>query len=61
MIMLTTAYLLQNIQVNSLTSYVRVLFNFDLSTVYAKQASNNQPQINKCMAVIGIAYFIVLL
>ena len=43
MIMLTATYLLQNIQVNCLMSDVRVLFNFDVSTVYAKRASNNRP------------------
>ena len=42
MIMLTT-YLLQNILDKWSTSDVRVLFNFDLSTVYAKRASNNRP------------------
>ena len=41
-------------------SDVRVLFNFDLSTDYAKQASNNRPQegkittthINYCVSVL---------
>ena len=40
MIMLTTT-------VNCLTSDVRVLFNFDLSTVHAKWDSNNRPQYDK--------------
>ena len=44
MIMLTTTYLLQNILDKWSTSDVRVLFNFDLSTAYAKRASNNRPQ-----------------
>ena len=44
MIMLTTTYLLQNILDKWSTRDVRVLFNFDLSTVYAKRASNNRPQ-----------------
>ena len=41
-------------------SDVRVLFNFDLSTIYAKQGSNNRPQegkittthINYCVSVL---------
>ena len=41
MIMLTTSYLLPIF--NCLTSDVRVLFNFDLSTIYANWASNNRP------------------
>ena len=41
-------------------SDVRVLFNFDLSTIYARWASNNRPQegkittthINYCVSVL---------
>ena len=58
MIMLTSTYLLQNINVNCLTSDVRVLFNFDLFTVYAKRALNNRPQTLK-YTIYYVVIFVV--